>query len=85
MPSFMGGNRIVGGEEAPSMIPWQVATVPNGCGGTVIDACTILSAAHCGLSTSTSIRAGSLQRNSGGQVIMIFNFPLGFDLNSCLF
>merc|ERR1712012_1486628 len=68
MPSFMGGNRIVGGEEAPSMIPWQVATVPNGCGGTVIDACTILSAAHCGLSTSTSIRAGSLQRNSGGQV-----------------
>ena len=37
MPQFMqDANRIVGGEAAPSMIPWQVAMLSNGwqfCGG----------------------------------------------------
>ena len=75
MPSFMSGDRIVGGAQAPSMIPWQVA-IPiwsnsNGvgmCGGTILDSCTILSAAHCGLTTSNTVRAGSRSRLSGGQV-----------------
>ena len=71
MPSFMGGDRIVGGAAAPSMIPWQVAILSGNfqfCGGTVLDACTVLSAAHCQITTSHSIRAGSLDKTSGGQV-----------------
>ena len=71
MPSFMGGDRIVGGAVAPSMIPWQVALLSGNfqfCGGTVLNECTVLSAAHCGITTSKSIRAGSLIKNSGGQV-----------------
>ena len=72
MPSFMqNADRIVGGEAAPGMIPWQVFILTgNGfmCGGTIIDACTVLSAAHCGITTDGSIRAGSLNRQSGGQV-----------------
>ena len=66
--------RIVGGDDAPYMIPWQVF-VKNGmkmCGGTIIDTFTILSAAHCfikGQSTSKiTIRAGSLYKKHGGQV-----------------
>jgi len=59
VPSWMSGvsisTRIVGGTKAPSPIPWQVhvhfdrtdeeGTV--GCGGTIIDENTIISAAHC--------------------------------------
>ena len=71
MPSFMSGNRIVGGAVAPSMIPWQVAMLSGSfqfCGGTVLDACTVLSAAHCEITTSNTIRAGSLDKTTGGQV-----------------
>ena len=72
MPDFMqNADRIVGGEFAPSMIPWQVFVLSGTgllCGGTIIDACTILSAAHCEINTNGNIRAGSLDRNSGGQV-----------------
>ena len=50
--------RIVGGRRAKSIIPWQVhvhinksneegISSINGCGGTIIDEETILSAAHC--------------------------------------
>ena len=75
MPSFMqnvdrivgGKPRIVGGKPAPSMIPWQVSI--EGCGGTILDSCTILTAAHCdGITIGTNIRAGSLNKNNGGQV-----------------
>merc|ERR1711992_7874 len=74
MPQFMQDAKIVGGEEAPSMIPWQVAMLSGDwqfCGGTILDACTILTAAHCKISTSHSIRAGSLNKKSGGQKIGI--------------
>ena len=48
-------NKIVNGKTAPSPIPWQVHLRkgnPTGkyvyfCGGTIIDAKTILTAAHC--------------------------------------
>ena len=36
---------IVGGQDAPSPIPWQAWF--QGCGGTILDDQTILSAAHC--------------------------------------
>jgi len=43
--------RIVGGSATdPAEYPWQVALKQNGgtfCGGSLIDACTVLTAAHC--------------------------------------
>ena len=41
---------IVGGQIAPSPIPWQVSLQKGGahfCGGIILDTFTILSAAHC--------------------------------------
>ena len=51
IPSWMKtsqsmNSRIVGGENATTPIPWQVH-VDRGCGGTILDETTILSAAHC--------------------------------------
>merc|ERR1711935_488075 len=53
IPSFMTGDRIVGGEAAASPIPWQVS-VRQGqsggghfCGGTILDEKTVMCAAHC--------------------------------------
>ena len=66
---------IVGGQIAPSPIPWQVSVQFAGthiCGGTILDTSTILSAAHCfhGYEDSDGfdIRAGSRKWSSGGQV-----------------
>ena len=82
MPSYMlNSDRIVGGVDAPTMIPWQVS-VRSGtftfCGATILDASTILCAAHCFYQSSASgksIRAGSTQKSSGGQVCnLILNF-----------
>merc|ERR1712172_250672 len=75
MPTFMlSSDRIVGGVDAPTMIPWQVS-VRSGtfafCGATILDASTILCAAHCFYQSSASgksIRAGSTQKSSGGQI-----------------
>ena len=59
IPSWMSGvtisTKIVGGTKAPFPIPWQVHVHINrtdlkgiqGCGGTIIDEKTIISAAHC--------------------------------------
>jgi len=63
MSAAPAGDRIVGGSKAPKAIPWQVSirNVQEGldenlkpvewathfCGGTILDATTILSAAHC--------------------------------------
>ena len=78
MPSYMSGDRIVGVATAPSAIPWQVSTracqsgVCHECGGTILDAKTVLSAAHCtAVGSDLShlyIMAGSKSRSSGGQV-----------------
>ena len=75
MPNFMQKSlRIVGGQNAPSMIPWQVAIFKDTnfiCGGTILDECTILTAASCNiiwLFSGYFIRAGSTDKISGGQV-----------------
>ena len=66
---------IVGGQIAPSPIPWQVSLQSGGshfCAATILDDSTLLSAAHCfdGFSPSYqfTIRAGSRKWSSGGQV-----------------
>ena len=67
MPFFMkNADRIVGGQDAPSPIPWQVYI--EGCGATILDSTTLLSAAHCYFFIGESIRAGSIEKGSGGQV-----------------
>ena len=73
---------IVGGQIAPSPIPWQVSLQFGGahfCGGIILDTFTILSAAHCFKRDSVdgySIRAGSTKWSSGGQVRYISHFLL---------
>ena len=85
MPSYMTSStrfdtaEIVGGQNAPSPIPWQVSVQTwssHFCGATLLDESTLLCAAHCipGFISSTSgitIRAGSTERSSGGQVFML--------------
>ena len=92
MPSFMqNADRIVGGEAAPSMIPWQVALMSGSfqfCGGTILDSCTILTAAHCTPSTSHKIRAGSINKQTVVQVIPYpdrsqFDLTIHYTLISC--
>merc|ERR1711997_266506 len=86
---MLDADRIVGGEAAPSMIPWQVAMLSGSfqfCGGTVLDSCTILTAAHCNINTGHSIRAGSTNKQTGGQVRgisqVISNNDLPYNSNS---
>ena len=81
MPSYMTNSarfnpaEIVGGQDAPSPIQWQVSVQSGNfhfCGATILDESTLLCAAHCfpeGSSTcGKTIRAGSTQKSSGGQV-----------------
>lgn len=76
-------DRIVGGENAPTPIPWQVSvrqgTGGGGhfCGGTILDATTVMCAAHC-FSTGQSmsgyyVMAGATSRFQSGQTIQIAN------------
>ena len=80
MPNFMiyadriGPSAIVGGQGAPSPIPWQVSLQLNDshfCGATILNHITLLSAGHCLYNQSVnglSIRAGSTEKSFGGQV-----------------
>ena len=82
MPNFFfNSDRILGGQEASDIIPWQVSVQMMGshlCGGTILNNITVISAAHCfydapGFMYDLSkgywtIRAGSMKRSSGGQV-----------------
>ena len=68
---MMNSGRVIGGQYAYSPIPWQ-AHIEHGCGAVVLDALTLLSAAHCFNYTQpwtwSKIRVGSVYNNSGGQV-----------------
>ena len=77
LPSFMSANldRIVGGQAATAPIPWQVSLRQcnqgfcHSCGGTVLDAKTILTAAHCKVTVgSWFIMAGETNRNKGTNI-----------------
>ena len=68
MPSFMKNtDRIVGGQDAPSPIPWQVFHKRGSA--TILDHNTLLSAADCRFQVGEKIRAGSTHAGKGGQVI----------------
>ena len=74
IPDFMT-NKIVGGQTAPRPIPWQVSIRSHGshfCGGTILDATTVLSAGHCfdgGNRNGLTILAGTVNRkDQSGQV-----------------
>ena len=85
MPDFMlNANRfvtaeIVGGQAATSAITWQVSVQKFNnhiCGATILDGKTLLSAASCYHGSNyaiggLSIRTGSLELSSGGQVCNI--------------
>ena len=71
---MIAGNRIIGGDDAQAPIPWQVALRKNGtksCGGTIIDAKTIVTAAHCipwNWSELSTVAAGSTNYQQFPQV-----------------
>lgn len=76
---------IVGGEQTTiERFPWIVSLQIQGshfCGGSIISATRILSAAHCTVdipTTSISVRAGSTNSLAGGQLIgvsLVHNHP----------
>jgi len=84
VPDWMKGDRIVGGADAPKPIQWQVsvrscqAGYCHFCGGTILDATTVMSAAHCfdqGQSMAGYyVMAGATGRSSdSGQTIGVAN------------
>ncbi|MEU5949751.1 snapalysin family zinc-dependent metalloprotease [Micromonospora sp. NPDC047465] len=58
---------IVGGRPATENYPWMVYV--SGCTGTLIKANWAVTARHC--STPSSVRVGSIYRNSGGTVVSV--------------
>merc|ERR1712223_1702105 len=80
MTTTTGLERIIQGKQAPSPIPWQAHMrqgSPTGsfsffCGGTILDATTILTAAHCYYGKNLNagnffIAAGAINDQDGSQ------------------
>ena len=66
-----GSSRVVGGKDAPKQIPWQVSFRygnkdgwAHNCGGTLISANTILSAAHCFYSQDGKVLKGDILKTT---------------------
>ncbi|XP_014555592.1 hypothetical protein COCVIDRAFT_27497 [Bipolaris victoriae FI3] len=74
--SIVGGTTAAAGEY-PFIVSIQVGGRHN-CGGTLINGNTVVTAAHCSVSSAiggsinnVAVRVGSLSANSGGQVIKV--------------
>lgn len=82
IPNWMKENKIVGGYNASTPIPWQVSirSCQTGgchyCGGTILDKSTVLTAAHCYEFLNTMdghyVMAGTTERSdASGQTVAI--------------
>ncbi|XP_065776497.1 chymotrypsinogen A isoform X2 [Muntiacus reevesi] len=73
-PVLSGLSRIVNGEEAvPGSWPWQVSlqdkTGFHFCGGSLINENWVVTAAHCGVTTSDVVVAGEFDQGSSSESI----------------
>jgi trypsin len=79
LPQDLGIQEIVGGEAAvageyPFIVSLQSTGGSHFCGGTLVNGNTVVTAAHCSVGQSAGsvqIRAGSLNRSSGGTVARV--------------
>ncbi|KAJ8117213.1 hypothetical protein OPT61_g1544 [Boeremia exigua] len=84
-PSIVGGVPAVAGD-----FPFIVSLQRNGahmCGGSLLNANTVLTAAHCvdGITAAgLTVRAGTLSRSSGGVVSVVSSFRINPQYNRSL-
>jgi len=88
-PPVANAGEIVGGSAATAgQFPFQVALLESGslfCGGVLINANTVLTAAHCSVDYSASsvkVRAGSLKYASGGTLVSVSKIVVHPDYDS---
>ncbi|KAM9321645.1 chymotrypsin B-like [Gastrophryne carolinensis] len=77
-PVVSGYARIVNGEEAvPGSWPWQVSlqdsTGWHFCGGSLISSSWVVTAAHCGVSSSHRVIVGEHDRSSNVEAIQVLS------------
>jgi trypsin len=84
-------NRVIGGDDAtPTSVPWQALVLPDGylCGGVILDATHVATAAHCALDEDTgaitapssiAVHAGITSRFATGQAPAVVGVTVDLD------
>ncbi|KAF2444876.1 insect inhibitor with A fungal trypsin [Karstenula rhodostoma CBS 690.94] len=81
--NIVGGTAAAAGD-FPFIVSLQVSG-SHYCGGTLVNANTVVTAAHCGVAYSASrvtVRAGTLSRGSGGTVVSVSSIKTYSGFNS---